>query len=408
MHRPSSFSRLTSILLISGSIAFAMSCQKSVPGEGGTVNQPKLPQLKSVFPSKAKAGDTLTAKGSNLPTDRNAIHFYVNKMEAPIILATPDSIQAVVPKLAGSGVVSITVGNGEYRGPAVTYDYTVTVSTLTGTGVAGAFDGDPSIAMFNCPWGLANDLNGDLLVAESYGRVIRRVRLSDGFATSITIPITPGGQNFFSPNDIAVDPVSGSWFLTDFNKHILRRDPDGTMNVIYQDSMAMSGIVVSPDGKNLYISNNTTGAILKMDLNGQNAKQIASLLTPRNMVFDTSGHLFVAAYPGPVYDVSATPGPLQIFTSFPDFQGWEFAILKNGDIVLADHFANKIFLWQRGTNAVITLAGNGVAADIDGPGLQASFNGPQGIVVGSDGNIYVSTYNYDTKGGNKIRRIMLQ
>jgi len=389
---------MTKTLLYASSIALlalTSSCQKSVPGENNG-NGTKTPRINSIFPSKAKVGDTLTAKGQNLPTDLSVIHFLVNNMEAPVILATPDSIKAVVPKLAGSGKVTLRVGGNSYIGPTVAYEYAVTVSTISDN------------ATFNCPWGLANDKNGDLLVAESYGRQIRRIQLADGSISTIDIPITPGGQNFYSPNSIAVDPVSGVWFLTDFNRHVLRRDVDGTMNVIYQDSMALSGIVVSPDGKSLYVGNNTSGSILQMDLNGQNAKLIASLITPRNLQFDAQGHLLAAAYPGPVYDVSATPVPLQLFTNFPDFHGWEFAVAVNGDIYLADHFVNKIFLWEKGTGNLLTLAGNGDAADVDGSGLQASFNGPQGIVIGSDGNIYVSTYNYDTKGGNKIRRITLQ
>lgn len=396
MLRVSVFFRSAYLLLIFGGISFMVSCQKSVPGEGGTVSPPKLPQLKTVFPSRAKAGDTLTAKGSNLPTDRSAVHFYVNKMEAPIILATPDSIQAVVPKHAGSGPVTITVGNSEYKGPSVQYDHGATVSTLVGEG------------LLNCPWGMANDLNGDLIVVESYGRAIRRVKLSDGSMSTIDIPVTPGGQNFYSPYNIAVDPVSGAWFVTDFNLHILRRDPDGTMSVLNQPEMAWGGIAVSPDGKSLFVGNNTTGVIKQMNLDGSNEKQIAVLNTPRNLQFDANGHLFASAFPGPVYDVSATPVPLQLFTNFPDFKGWEFAVARNGDIYMADHFVNKIFIWEKGTGNLSTLAGTGDAADVDGPGLSASFNGPQGIVIGSDGNIYVTTYNYDTKGGNKIRRITLQ
>jgi secreted PhoX family phosphatase len=57
---------------------------------------------------------------------------------------------------------------------------------------------------------------------------------------------------------------------------------------------------------------------------------------------------------------------------------------------------------------VFVLAGNGDPVDKDGTGLEASFNGPQGITRDSQGNLYVTTYNYDTKGGNKVRKIVLR
>jgi len=45
---------------------------------------------------------------------------------------------------------------------------------------------------------------------------------------------------------------------------------------------------------------------------------------------------------------------------------------------------------------------------MDGVGLLASFNGPQGLAIDADGNLYVSTYNYTTGAGNKIRKIVIE
>ena len=57
---------------------------------------------------------------------------------------------------------------------------------------------------------------------------------------------------------------------------------------------------------------------------------------------------------------------------------------------------------------VSVIAGSGAASDIDGIGLQASFNGPQGLTIDSHGNLYVTTYNYQTNGGNKVRKITFE
>ena len=41
-------------------------------------------------------------------------------------------------------------------------------------------------------------------------------------------------------------------------------------------------------------------------------------------------------------------------------------------------------------------------------GLNASFNGPQGLCIDDNGVLYMTTFNYDTNGGNKIRKITIQ
>ncbi|MBI5610437.1 MAG: SMP-30/gluconolactonase/LRE family protein, partial [Deltaproteobacteria bacterium] len=49
------------------------------------------------------------------------------------------------------------------------------VTTLAGTGVAGGKDGDPAVASFYYPWGIAVDNNGIVYVADRYNQRIRRI-----------------------------------------------------------------------------------------------------------------------------------------------------------------------------------------------------------------------------------------
>ncbi len=75
------------------------------------------------------------------------------------------------------------------------------------------------------------------------------------------------------------------------------------------------------------------------------------------------------------------------------------ALDKQGNVYVADtgnHAIRKIA--PDGT--VTTLAGSGIAGFADGKGAQAQFNGPVGVAVDEDGNVYVAdTYN------DRIRRI---
>jgi hypothetical protein len=103
-----------------------------------------------------------------------------------------------------------------------------------------------------------------------------------------------------------------------------------------------------------------------------------------------------------LYDI--TNGTANPAYTYGDFGGWEAIADTAGNFYLADHFQNCIHKIDM-TGNIKKIAGSGLAADIDGIGLEASFNGPQGIAIDADGNLYVTTYNYDTQEGNKVRKI---
>jgi len=75
------------------------------------------------------------------------------------------------------------------------------------------------------------------------------------------------------------------------------------------------------------------------------------------------------------------------------------ALASDGTIYVADtqnHRIRKIAT----TGAVTTLAGSGTAGFLNDTGTAAQFSSPRGIVVGSDGNIYVAD-----SSNNRIRKI---
>jgi hypothetical protein len=116
--------------------------------------------------------------------------------------------------------------------------------------------------------------------------------------------------------------------------------------------------------------------------------------------------MFVAAYPGPIYEIDKSSVPSRKGPGSA-FSGWEIAADNSGNFFLADHFNNCITMIDKSGQAK-TIAGSGEAADIDGIGLEAAFDGPQGITLDYKENIYVTTYNYDRNTGNKVRKIVLE
>jgi hypothetical protein len=189
-----------------------------------------------------------------------------------IIAASPDSILAVVPKMAGSGSVKVTVATDTLKGPWIVYNYVV----------------------------------------------------------------------------------------TDFNVHLAKVHPDNSFTLIYNDSMPNAGI---------------------------------------------AGNLYVSVYG--IFKI--TPTGVKTLAFFDNqFQGWEIARDTLGNIYEADHFNNNVRMIEASTGNVFTIAGSGNAQDIDGIGLNASFNGPQGLCIDDNGALYMTTFNYTNNGGNKIRKIVIQ
>lgn len=396
------------ILCIAAAALYITACKKDVSANiTEPVPESTAPVITSIFPSVANGGDTITARGKHLSADISHIEMRINNKAATIISAADDSIKAIVPPDAGSGPVEVSINGVNYSGPQFSYARKVIVTTIAGTGNIGSDDGAGLSASFYCPWGITADLNGDLYIADCYNRLIRKVSASDSSVSTYAIPTLLNGKKFYSPNNIALDVATHNLYVTDFNRHVMRMSPAGDATVIYEDSMALAGIAVSPDGKNLFISNNTLGTITKTDMDGSNASIFTSgLITPRNIIFDNSGQMYVASYPSSVYAISDN-GTATAAANDPSFQGWEIAKDTSGNFFLADHFSNVIRMIDSKGN-VSVIAGSGAAEDIDGIGLHAAFNGPQGLTIDSHGNLYVTTYNYDTKGGNKVRKITFE
>lgn len=121
--------------------------------------------------------------------------------------------------------------------------------------------------------------------------------------------------------------------------------------------------------------------------------------------------MYVAGFDGPnnsaaIFQVLTSGITIPIYDD-RSFSGWEIAVDQAGNFYEADHFNNVIKMIDK-SGKINTIAGNGNAADMDGVGLLASFNGPQGLAIDADGNLYVSTYNYTTGGGNKIRKVIIE
>ncbi len=127
--------------------------------------------------------------------------------------------------------------------------------------------------------GMIFDAKGRLIVAEGANTGgARRVSATDRDGTSKTVADSFESKRFNSPNDVAVDAhghiyVSDPRYVGDEpreldHESVFRIDADGSVHRLETTAKKPNGLVVSPDGKTLYIADNGPArkALLAVDL----------------------------------------------------------------------------------------------------------------------------------------------
>jgi len=277
------------------------------------------------------------------------------------------------------------------------------ITTIAGTGVTGSVgDGGPATAaQLNGPIAVASDSSGDLYVADSTGRRVRKVNQVTGIITTIAgtgvsgsagdgSPATAAQLN--NPQGVALDS-SGNLYISEFNGHRVRK-----VNIV-------TGIITTVAG---------TGIV---GFNGDNIQATtARLNTPQAVAVDSSGNLYIADVgnnrirkvdvAGIITTVAGTgfrgfsaDGGLATAVTLDIPQG--ISVDSSGNLYIVD--GNRIRTIDA-MGIITTIAGTGVGvfSGDGGPATAAELNGPRGIAVESANNIYITD-----SGNSRIRRLNL-
>jgi sugar lactone lactonase YvrE len=355
----------------------------------------------------------------------------------------------------GEGIAADGAGNVFV---ANTYSNTVwkitpagVVTTLAGTaGSSGSEDGTGADARFNRPTGVAVDKAGNVFVADSSNHTIRKIT-PVGVATTLAGTAgwsgsddgTGAAAHFNHPMGVAVDGVGNAFIADAYNNTVRKITPDGVVTTLAGTAASgdrtdgtgaaarfysPAGVVVDGTG-NVFVADSEYCTIRKITPAGVvttlagTARAIGSpdgtgpaarFNTPQGLAADQAGNVFVAdsgnnkirmITPAGIVTTLAgaagTPGSADGTGSAARFNGpTGVAVDNDGNVFAADN-GNHTIRKITPAGAVTTLAGTaGASGSVDGIGAAASFNDPQGVAVDKAGDIFVAD-----NGNHTIRKI---
>ena len=268
------------------------------------------------------------------------------------------------------------------------------ITTVVGGGSQIGDRGPATSASLDGPSGVALDSAGDLYIADSLSRLVRKV--SNGIISTVA-----GGGNSGTgdggpatsaqlpdPVAVAVGPA-GDLYIADSAAGRIRKVANGVITTVAGYGACCSGgdggpataarfndssaVAVDSD-ENLYIA----------DTFNQRIRKVSGGLI---MTVAGSGTLGYSGDNGPAVNAQLNV-PLGV------------AVDSDGNLYIADSDNNCV---RRVSNGVITtVAGNGMAgfSGDGGPAVQARLNYPLGVAVDSVGNLYVADAS-----NNRVRRV---
>ncbi|MEN3355776.1 MAG: hypothetical protein V7640_3934 [Betaproteobacteria bacterium] len=167
-----------------------------------------------------------------------------------------------------------------------------------------------------------------------------------------TIRADTKGQPFIYPNDLAADPRGGIYFSASGSGatpgKVYYRRPDGHVREVATNLRYANGLVVSLDGKTLYLAESAANRLLEFDiavdgsLSGQRAfVKLSDILsvrgqhafTPDGVRIDRHGNLFIGLYRGGGFAVISREAKLLKYVSLPGAHHANLAISPDGRTV---------------------------------------------------------------------------
>ena len=336
------------------------------------------------------------------------------------------------------------------------------ISTFAGNGQAGFVNGSLEQAQFSSPFGMCQDKEGNLYIADAENHCIRKIT-PEGEVSTYAGNSIAGYQDgtvemaqFNQPINVCMDDM-GNLYVSDFLNHCIRKvSVEGLVSTVAgsgQDGFADGasdvaqfnyprGIVLDASN-NLYVADSWNHRIRKIDAATHEVStyagggtdigvgsagslkegkaDVARFYTPSGLSIDLEGNLYVAdPFNHRIRKIDANQnvstlagggliGPNRgsfldgIPTSGRLNTPTDVCWTSSGKVLIGDTFNNRVRLVDMSANSLTTLAGTGIAGYLDGADSIAQLNYPRGIVANADADsILVVDFN-----NHSIRQILL-
>ncbi|RPE13881.1 hypothetical protein EGT74_10320 [Chitinophaga lutea] len=437
--------------LLTWSLLLAAACTKD---NGGQDNTRELPVIQSISPDKGPQGTSVTILGLHFSAvpGNNTVTF--NNVAATVTQAETGKLVVMVPKGAGTGPVTVTVNGKTANGPAFTYQYGFTVTTLAG-GTKGYADGTGAAAMFDSPSDVCTDNDGNVYVADRLNQRIRKVTPA-GVVTTLagsTLGYVDGhgvSAKFSMPRGVAMG--GGGIYVADETSHRIRKVAlDGWVTTIAGNGQAGFKDTTAPQARFYHpydVAVSKYGSIFVVDQANHRIRKIrngqvttlagrlegradgegadAKFAFPWGIAVSPGGAVYIAdGYDNGVRKLefkSIATGVLvdeDTATTIPttkviistllrggtgdadgDLGTAKIELIYNlgtdaaGNIYLADGGSQKVRMVTP-AGQVLTVAGSYPPGYLDGSGTAAKFRHAGGVAVDKQGNIYLAdTHNH--------------
>jgi uncharacterized protein (TIGR03437 family) len=258
------------------------------------------------------------------------------------------------------------------------------ITTVAGTGING-FSGEnaaATTAQLNQPGGVAVDSAGNLYIADTGNNRIRKV--AGGLITTIAGGAVPLGDNgpattagLAQPSGVAID-LAGNIIIADSSNLRIRKITNGAIATIAGNGLTSysgdGGPSLSAQIEPVGIALDSAGSFYLADARNGRVRKVT-----KGVITTIAG--------GSTQTYSGDGGPaVTARLSYPS----SVAVDSSGNIYIADTLNNRVRKISGGV--ITTVAGNGQQgyAGDNGPAAAATLNIPNGVAVDAAGNLYIA------------------
>ena len=308
------------------------------------------------------------------------------KLREPFAVEFSPAGEMLIAEMTGGNRVLRVDGKGVLR-------------VLAGTGAKGFMgDGGPAAtATFNGIHNFVVLASGDLLLADSFNHVIRKIEAKSGIVTTIAGDGKKGfrgdggpaaSAQFDTPIQIALDPAGKRLFVADIgNKRVRQIDlatsivttvaGNGRAGVPADGALALETSLVDPRA----VAVAADGSFYILERSGHALRHV-----------DAGGRIRTVAGTGKP-GLSGDGGPaLEATMNGPKY----IALDRDGSVLIADAENNVIRRYTPKDGRITRVAGTGKSgnAGLGGDPLACGLSRPHGVTVAPDGTLYITdSYN---------------